>query len=167
MKHIILAALLLFVFTGCDQKQEDQAAHDAKVAQQAREQLLKELKAKEEAQKKAQEAQKAENKLSHFGVTTMPDGKIIIDTNKTKTYFEKLAKQMKEKMDKLAKDMQKGMIEEKEAGIEVSQEKIVIDVNKTKGFMESWAKKMETFVKEMDEVAKSIETDLNVSKVNQ
>jgi len=170
MKQFMLATLVLFALVGCDQKKEDQTAHDAKVAQQAREQLLKELKAKEEAQKKAQEAQKAEkaeNKLSHFGVTTTPDGKIIIDTNKTKTYFEQFAKQMKEKMDKLAKDMQKGMIEEKEAGIEVSQDKIVIDVNKTKGFMENWAKKMETFVKEMDEVAKSIETDLNVSKVNQ
>jgi len=167
MKQFMLATLVLFALVGCDQKKEDQAAHDAKVAQQAREQLLKELKAKEEAQKKAQEAQKAENKLSHLGVTTTPDGKIIIDTNKTKTYFEQFAKQMKEKMDKLAKDMQKGMIEEKEAGIEVSQDKIVIDVNKTRGFMENWAKKMETFVKEMDEVAKSIETDLNVSKVNQ
>jgi len=167
MKQFMLATLVLFALVGCDQKKEDQAAHDAKVAQQAREQLLKELKAKEEAQKKAQEAQKTENKLSHFGVTTTPDGKIIIDTNKTKTYFEQFAKKIKEKADKLAKDMQKGMIEEKEAGIEVSQDKIVIDVNKTKGFMESWAKKMETFVKEMDEVAKSIETDLNVSKVNQ
>ena len=164
MKQFMLATLVLFALVGCDQKKEDQTAHDAKVVQQAREQLLKELKAKEEAQKKALEAQ---NKLSHLGVTTTPDGKIIIDTNKTKTYFEQFAKQMKEKMDKLAKDMQKGMIEEKEAGIEVSQDKIVIDVNKTKGFMESWAKKMETFVKEMDEVAKSIETDLNVSKVNQ
>jgi len=160
MKKTLFPLLIAVYLTGCQQKQEDQAAHDAKVAQQAREALLKELKAKEEAKRKAQAA---EGRLSHVGVTTTPDGKIIIDTNKTKSYFEALARKMKEKADQLAKDMQKGVIEEKEAGIEVSEEKIVIDVNKTKGFLEQWAKKMEGFVKEMDEVAKAIETDMNVS----
>jgi ATP-dependent protease HslVU (ClpYQ) ATPase subunit len=163
MKQFIMALLLLFLFTGCEEKAKDQAAHDAQVAQQAREALLKELKAKEEEKRKAKAAQAAEGKLSHVGVTTTPDGKIIIDTNKTKSYFQALARKMKEKADQLAKDMQKGVIEEKEAGIEVSEEKIVIDVNKTKGFLEKWAKKMEGFVKEMDEVAKAIETDMNVS----
>jgi len=162
-KKIVLLAVASLLVTGCGKKEEDQAAHDAKVAQEAREALLKELKAKEEAERKAREAAAQKSKFSHIGVTTTPDGKIVIDTNKTKTYFEKLAKQMKEKMDKLAKDMQKGVIQEKEAGIEVSEEKIVIDVNRTKGFLEVWAQKMESFVKEMDEVAKSIETDLNAS----
>ena len=160
MKKTLFPLLIAVYLTGCQQKQEDQAAHDAKVAQQAREALLKELKAKEEAKRKAQAA---EGRLSHVGVTTTPDGKIIIDTNKTKSYFEAVARKMKEKADQLTKDMQKGVIEEKEAGIEVSEEKIVIDVNKTKGFLEQWAKKMEGFVKEMDEVAKAIETDMNVS----
>jgi len=171
MKQFILAIVVLFALVGCDQKREDQAAHDAKVAQQAREALLKELKAKEEAQKKAEEAkrleaQKRENKLSNFGVTTTPDGKIIIDANKTRNYVEQLAKKMKAKVDRLAKDMQKGVIKEKEAGIEVSEEKIVIDVNRTKSFLEKWARKMEGFVKEMNKVAKTIEKDLNVSNVH-
>jgi uncharacterized lipoprotein YehR (DUF1307 family) len=160
MKKTVFPLLIAVLLAGCQQKQEEQAAHDAKVAQQAREALLKELKAKEEAKRKAQAA---EGRFSHVGVTTTPDGKIIIDTNKTKSYFEALARKMKEKADQLAKDMQKGVIKEKEAGIEVSEEKIVIDVNKTKGFLEQWAKKMEGFVKEMDEVAKAIETDMNVS----
>ncbi len=165
MKQILSLLLVLFAFTGCDQKKEDQTAHDAKVAQQAREQLLKELKAKEKAERSTlPEAHTEQSTLVQAGIKTTPDGKIIIDTNKTKSYFEKMAKRMKEKMDKLASDMKKGALEEKEAGIEVSQEKIVIDVNRTKGFMEQWAKKMETFVKEMDEVARTIEPDSNVSQ---
>jgi flagellar motor protein MotB len=160
MKKALFPLLVTIFLVGCQQKQEDQAAHDAKVAQQAREALLRELKAKEEAERKAQAA---EGRLSYVGVTTTPDGKIIIDTNKTKSYFETVARKMKEKVDQLAKDIQKGVIEEKEAGIVVSEERIVIDVNKTKGFMEQWAKKMEGFVKEMGQVAKAIETDMNVS----
>ncbi|MCF6206811.1 MAG: hypothetical protein L3J47_07985 [Sulfurovum sp.] len=159
MKQFIWLAVLLALITGCDKKQEDQAAHDAKVAQQAREQLLKELKAKEEAKAKEMEVKKEEGILAKAGITKTDDGKIIIDTNQTKSYFQQLAKKMKTKADKLAQDMQKGMIEEKEAGVEVSNEKIVIDVNKTKGFFEQWAKKMETFVKEVDEVARTIEPD--------
>ena len=157
MKYIIawmiIGALLV---TGCQKKQEDQAAHDAKVAQQAREALLKELKAKEEAQKKKEH-------FSKIGIARTPDGKIIIDTNRTTHYFRSIAEQMKAKADKLAADLQKGMVDEKEAGIEINDTRISIDLNKTESFLQKWTKKMEGFVKEMNSVAKGLEHDINES----
>ena len=162
MKQIITIIAAAALLAGCQQKSsEEQKAHDAKIAQQAREQLLKELEAKKAAQQEADLKAKQQSRLAPMGVTTTPDGKIIIDTNKTKSYFKMMAQKMKAKADELAKEMQQGIIEEKEAGVEVSDEKIVVDLNKTKGFMEKWVKKMEGFVKEMDEVAKTLDPDVN------
>ena len=166
MKYILPILLAAALLTGCEQKQEKQetqAEHDAKVAQQAREALLKELKEKEQPKKQTASESEPPGKLEHLGVTATPDGKIIIDTNRTKSYLEQLAKRMKAKADELAKEMQQGAITEKEAGIEVNESKIVIDLNKTQRFMEKWAKKMQGFVKEMDETAKMLEKDMNVS----
>ena len=161
---ILLAAALL---AGCEQKQETQAEHDAKVAQQAREALLKELKEKKQNGTQTTSKTESPSKLDHLGVTTTPDGKIIIDTNRTKSYLERLAKQMKEKADQLAKEMQQGKIQEKEVGIEVNQTKIVIDLNKTQSFMEKWAKKMQGFVKDMEKLSKTIDGDINGSAAGQ
>jgi len=155
MKQFMLAALVLFALVGCDQKKEDQAAHDAKVAQQAREELLKELKAKAEAEKKMNNSED-QSTLAHAGIVTTPDGKIIIDTNRTKSYFQQIAAKMKSKADKFAADMQNGIIEEKEAGIEISEDHIVIDLNRTKGFLEKWADKVEAFAKEFDTITDEI-----------
>ncbi len=156
----VVIAILAGLF-GCQQKQEDQAAHDAKVAQQAREELLKELKAKEEAKRQA--AQEKEAKFSKVGIQTTQDGKIIIDTNRTKHYFKTIAEKWKQKADKLASDLQKGMIDEKEAGIEVSDKRIVVDLNKTESFLMRWTKKMENFVKEVDKTAQVLQFDINNS----
>jgi len=157
MKYIIAWMIIgTLLVTGCQKKQEDQAAHDAKVAQQAREALLKELKAKEEAQKKKEH-------FSKIGIARTPDGKIIIDTNRTTHYFRSIAEQMKAKADKLAVDLQKGMVDEKEAGIEINDTRISIDLNKTESFLQKWTKKMEGFVKEMNSIAKGLEHDINES----
>ena len=150
VKQTAVVLAILIGLAGCQQKQEDQAAHDAKVAQQAREALLKELKAKQE-------------KFSKIGIQTTEDGKIIIDTNRTKHYFESIAETWKQKADKLAADLQKGMVDEKEIGIEVNDTRVSVDLNKTQSFLEKWTKKMESFVKEMDETAKMLEKDINAS----
>ncbi len=170
MKYILPILLAAALLTGCEQKQEKQetqAAHDAKVAQQAREALLKELKEKEQPKKKTASESEPPAKLEHLGVTATPDGKIIIDTNRTKSYLEQLAKRMKAKADELAKEMQQGAIEEKEAGIEVNESKIVIDLNKTQTFMEKWAKKMQGFVKDMEKLSNTIDGDINSSASGQ
>ncbi len=155
MKHILFSLILLLSFTGCQDKKEEQAQHDAKVAQEARAQLLKEQKAQEEAEKKQEEFEK-NNKFSKIGITS-EDGKIIIDTNKTKSYFQDLAHEMKTKMDKISKDLEKGIIKNEEAGIEANETHINIDLNKTKSFLDIWGKKMQGFVKEFDDIAKEFD----------
>ncbi len=149
MKQILIAIILLLSFSGCQDKKEEQAQHEAKIAQEARAELLKE---QAEAKKKQEELEK-NNKFSKIGITS-EDGKIIIDTNKTKSYFKDLAHQMKTKMDKMSKDLEKGIVKNEEAGIEMDETHINIDLNKTKTFLETWGKKMQGFVKEFDEIAK-------------
>ena len=79
MRHLLISLILLLSFTGCED-QEQQAEHDAKIAQQARAELLAELKAKKER------TDNNASKLHKMGIT-MEDGTIIIDTNKTKDFF--------------------------------------------------------------------------------
>ena len=158
-KYILFSLLILFSLSGCQDKKEDQAKHDAKIAQEARAQLIKE---QEEAKKKQEELEK-NSKYSQIGVTSK-EGKIIIDTNKTKEYFKGLAHQMKTKMDKMSTDLEKGIIKNEEAGIEMDETHINIDLNKTKTFLETWGKKMQGFVKEFDDISKEFKTQDQTTK---
>ncbi len=173
MKYLLPIFLVAALLTGCEQKHETheksvlQAEHDAKTTQQAHPTLMKEHNTQETLPKKKNVPVSAQGKLTHLGITTTPDGKIIIDTNKTKNYFQQLAKQMKAKADELAKEMQQGAIEEKEVGVEVNQTKIVIDLNKTQSFMKKWTQKMQGFVKDMETLSKTIDGDINSSASGQ
>lgn len=146
MKYLLYGALLCAVLTGCDD-QKAQAQHDAQVAQQAREQLLAELKAKEEAQK----AKEQNTALSKLGITK-EGSRITIDTNKTKTYLDEVAKTFSQQMGQFAKEIKKG-----DAGIEADKSQISIDLNKTGSFLDNWTKKMEHFADELDTIAESFE----------
>jgi len=149
MRHLLISLILLLSFTGCeDQKQ--QAEHDAKIAQQARAELLAELKAKKDL------TDNNASKLHKMGIT-MEDGTIIIDTNKTKDFFRGMNQKMEAQMKKLSDDMEKGVVETKEAGIEVNDQYIHIDLNKTQDLLSEWGKKIELFVQEFDEMAKTLE----------
>jgi len=158
-KSSFIVIILLLSLSGCQDKKEDQAQHDAKIAQEARAQLIKE---QEEAKKKQEKLEK-NSKFSHVGVTSK-DGKITIDTNKTKSYFKDLAHQMKTKMDKMSKDLEKGIVKNEEAGIEMDETHINIDLNKTKTFLDTWGKKMQGFIKEFNDVAKEFDTQNNTIK---
>jgi len=158
-KSSFIVIILILFLSGCQDKKEDQAQHDAKIAQEARAQLLKE---QEEAKKK-HEALEKNHKYSQIGITS-EGGKIIIDTNKTKSYFKALAHQMKSKMDKMSKDLEKGIIKNEEAGIEMDETHINIDLNKTKIFLDTWGKKIQGFVKEFDGVAKEFKTQKQTTK---
>ena len=149
MRHLFVSLLMLFFFTGCDDK-EAQAKHDAQIAQKAREELLAELEAK-----KLQE-EKATEKFNKFGFN-VDNGTITIDTNKTKSFFNELGKKMDMHMKKMAADMEKGIIENKEAGIEINEQHIHIDLNKTRDIILDWSEQMQVFVQEFDRMSKSLE----------
>ena len=158
-KSALVVIMLILSLSGCQDKKEDQAQHDAKIAQEARAQLIKE---QEEAKKK-QEALEKNDKFSKIGIASK-NGKITIDTNKTKSYFKDLAHQMKTKMDKMSKDLEKGIVKNEEAGIEMDETHINIDLNKTKTFLDTWGKKMQGFVKEFDDIAKEFKTQDQTTK---
>jgi len=151
MRYLLMTLIILLSFTGCENK-EQQAKHDAKIAQQARAELLSELEAKKDIQ------DKNISKLNNMGIN-MEDGTITIDTNKTKDFFRDLNKKMGEQMKKLSDDLEKGIVETKEAGIEINEQHIHIDLNKTQDLLIDWGKKIQVFVKEFDELAKTLETN--------
>jgi hypothetical protein len=161
MRHLLITLIILLSFTGCEDKAKDQAAHDNKIAQQAKAELRAEIEAeKAQAEKESQEAsqEKNETKLTQMGVN-MNDGIITIDTNKTKDFFRDLNQKMAAQINKISDDMEKGIIEAKEAGVEMNEQHIHIDLNKTQNMLQDWGKKMQIFVQEIDEMAKTLETN--------
>ena len=60
-------------------------------------------------------------------------------------------------MKKMAADMEKGMIENEEAGIEINEQHIHIDLNRTQDLLIDWGKKIQVFMQEFDEIAKTLE----------
>jgi len=151
MRNLLIALTILLSFTGCEDK-EQQAKHDAKIAQQARAELLAELEAKKDIQ------DKNSSKLNKMGIN-IDDGTITIDTNKTKDFFRDLNKKMEVQMKKLSDDLEKGIVETKEAGIEINEQHIHIDLNKTQDLLVDWGKKIQVFMQEFDELAKTLETN--------
>jgi hypothetical protein len=149
MRYLLMSLILLLSFTGCEDK-EQQAKHDAKIAQQARAELLAELEAKKDLQ------DKNNTKLNNMGIN-IEDGTITIDTNKTKDFFRDLNQKMGEQMKKLSDDMEKGILETKEAGIEINEQHIHIDLNKTQDLLVDWSKKIQVFVQEFDEMANTLD----------
>ena len=159
MRHFLIMLTLLLSLTGCEDKEQlakDQAAHDAKIAQQARAELLAELEAQKEALKRSQEEN--ETKLMQMGVR-MDDGIITIDTNRTKDFFRALNQKMAVEIQKISEDLKKGIIEKKEAGVEMKDQQLHVDLNKTQGLLQEWGKQMQGFMQELGNVTKSLDTN--------
>lgn len=193
MRYLFISLLILFSFTACEDKkaldQEAQAKHDAQIAQQAREEVLAELAAKNiqiPKQKsqinalpkvshdeippiantiKSTPSDKKTEKLQKMGIYVEKDS-ITIDTKKTKIFFDDLSKKLNKHMKKISEDLEKGIIETKEAGIEINDRHIHIDLNKTENMLEAWGQKMQSFVKEFDEIAKNLDTNITGIKEN-
>ena len=134
MRYLFYTLTMCLALVGCESK-ESQAEHDAKIAKEARDELLAEMKAKEEAIK----AQEENTMLYKIGISK-EGPRITIDTNKTKTYFDEMGKVIAEQAKQFAEEIKKG-----EAGIEANQSQVTIDLNKTSDFLDNWAKKMENF----------------------
>jgi len=160
MQHILFISLLLFMFTGCQDKEQakqEQATHDAKIAAQARTELLAELHAKRIAQNETKKA----TKLNTMGID-MHNGTLTIDTNKTKKFLNTMGKSIETQMLQISKDLEKGILETKEAGIQINNERINIDLNKTKNFLEEWGKKIQVFAKEFDSITHNLDNNTTI-----
>jgi len=181
MRYLLVTLTLLLSLSGCQDKkqlnEEAQAKHDAKIAQQARAEVLAELQAgklkiekvqTEKLQKKVlQEQGLPEDKhslehknaqLNQMGIHMEKDS-ITIDTNKTKEFFNDLSKKLDVQMKKISDDLEKGIIETKDAGVEINEKHIHIDLNKTQNMLEDWGKKIQVFVQEYDKITNNIENN--------
>ena len=188
MRYLLVTLTLLLSLTGCQDKkqldEEAQAKHDAKIAQQAREEVLAELQAGKLQVEKVpnkviqeqilpevtanqtqistiEEKHSLQHKnaqLNQMGIHMEKDS-ITIDTNKTKEFFNDLSKKLDVQMKKISDDLEKGIIETKEAGVEINEKHIHIDLNKTQNMLEDWGKKIQIFVEEFDEISKNIENN--------
>jgi len=188
MRYLLVTLTLLLSLTGCQDKkqldEEAQAKHDAKIAQQVREEVLAELQAGKLQVEKVpnkviqeqilpevtanqtqistiEEKHSLQHKnaqLNQMGIHMEKDS-ITIDTNKTKEFFNDLSKKLDVQMKKISDDLEKGIIETKEAGVEINEKHIHIDLNKTQNMLEDWGKKIQIFVEEFDEISKNIENN--------
>lgn len=62
-------------------------------------------------------------------------------------------------MQKISNDLEKGIIEAKESGVEINEQHIHIDLNKTQDLLETWGKKLQVFMQEFDDIAKDLENN--------
>ncbi len=96
--------------------------------------------------------------LSLLGIK-VENGKIELDTNKTKSFFETLQTTIQEQASNIEKGIKEGNLDLTESvGIKVEDQKIELDLNKTKGFLENLAQKAATFLetinKDIEEINK-------------
>ena len=101
--------------------------------------------------RQTKDSSKEENLLELLGIK-LEDGKLEIDTNQTKEFFENLQKSIEKK----AEDLSSGNINLENVGIKVKDEKIEVDLNKTKSLLDNIAKKAKNFVDILDKTINDI-----------
>ncbi len=85
------------------------------------------------------------------------NGKIEIDTNTTKSFFEGLQKKVEAKAKELDESIQEGKIDLKESvGLKVEDSKIEIDLNRTKSFLDELSSKAKSFLESLDSTINDI-----------
>ncbi len=77
-------------------------------------------------------------------------GRIILDTKKSKEFFEALGKQLKSGVDQSVQKAKQHAPSGSDLGIQVQGEKVVIDLNRTKSFMKGWVETMEILGRELN-----------------
>jgi len=148
MRTLLMSLFIFFVLSGCDNHTETQSQRDARIAKEAKAELLAELKAEEKAKKKEREAREKNSTLFKIGIYQEGDT-ITIDTNKTSNFFKDLSQQITREMKKFSDEMEKG--------IEVDENHIQIDLNKTGNILDKWHQKMQNFANEINAISKSLE----------
>ena len=102
------------------------------------------------------------NLFSKLGVN-VGDGKLNIDLNQTREFFDALKKTFESTASNLQQDLSEGKVDMAEnIGIKIDKENINIDLEKTKSFIEGFGQKIESFLAELE---KSVQ-DISVNDKN-
>lgn len=95
--------------------------------------------------------------FSKIGVD-VGEGKLNIDINQTKEFFNALKETFEGKAQEIQKDLSEGKVDMAEnVGIKVNKDNINIDLEKTKNFIEEMGKKIEGFIGEIDKAVEDID----------
>ena len=85
------------------------------------------------------------------------EGKLNIDLNQTRDFFDALKNTFESTAQNLQKDFSEGKVDMAEnVGIKIDKEHINIDLEKTKNFIENLGKKIENFIGELDKAVDNI-----------
>jgi hypothetical protein len=88
--------------------------------------------------------------LKLLGIS-IDDGKIELDTNKTKSFFQELQNKVESKSKEVQEGIESGKLDLSESvGLKVEDEKIELDLNKTKSLLETIAQKAQSFIEGID-----------------
>ena len=92
------------------------------------------------------------------------EGKINIDMNQTKDFFNSLKTMFEGTADNLKKDLSEGKVDMAEnVGIKIDKEHINIDLEKTKSFIEDLGQKIEGFVGEIEKSIDSVKDNISTT----
>lgn len=90
------------------------------------------------------------------------DGKINIDMNQTKDFFNSLQSMFEGAAQNIQNDLKEGKVDMAEnVGIKIDKENINIDLEKTKNFMSNLGKLVEGFLGEMDKSVQNVKDELD------
>jgi len=99
----------------------------------------------------------ANNDLLEKAGVEIGDGKLNIDLNQTRDFFNALKETFESTATNLQKDLSEGKVDMAEnVGIKVDKENININLNQTKNFIESLGKKVEGFLAELEKSVEDI-----------
>jgi hypothetical protein len=88
--------------------------------------------------------------LALLGIN-IEDGKIEIDTNKTKNLIENLQKNIEAKSKEIEEGIKKKNLDLKDSvGVKIEEDKIELDLNKTKEFLDELSNKFKAFLGSID-----------------
>lgn len=87
------------------------------------------------------------------------EGKLNIDLNQTRDFFNALRKTFESTAQNLQKDLTEGKVDMADnVGIKIDKENINIDLEKTKSFVEGFGEKIESFLAELEKSVEELDT---------
>ena len=91
-----------------------------------------------------------ETGLMHEIGLQVTDGKIIIDTGKSKRFFENLERKIHKSMQKSVEKIEKHSPSAADLGIHVQKDRITVDLNQTADFIKEWGETIKVLGEELD-----------------
>jgi len=123
----------------------------AQKALKAQEELKAKIAKEKEERDKKKKIQEENNKLNPMGIK-ITEHSFSIDTNKSKAFINALKAKVDSKIKILSEELEKGIIQSKDAGIDINKKHINVDLNKTEIILKDWKEKIEVFVHEFDNI---------------